>query len=797
MASCSHQEPKPATPAWTYADLNILDPVDASMPSQDLVALYSRMLSSTLQIRLDLLDFTTNPDFDLYVALDYAPGGESLSPTEFSTETEWDILLAIPASGELRVIPSPDHAVKDVGLHVTRDPFLDMLVINLKADKLVPQPDKLLTLTRCQVYTTPPGSTTVSDSLGPSDLMSRITTRAPVFIAFWNSFPAATPAQALRRWNGAHTGPHGDRHGLRNLLKAVEYTQVPVALLDIKSPASLSALDFIGELDYIRNLAERELVLMPDIIPIMSGIPGQPYQPPGWVIEKAAVDSRQIALNFDIPGSQFLYYPGNPKDYLLTGLPDLERKYPFWFIASERDKNSDPSYQAGELTIARWKSIDLASLPIRFLDQNSTQAFPDEQQASANGPSLDVRKALVNLVVDRLSQDEDSFLLLGGNLTRSTWGEPLAARNTLLYLSEHPWVWMMTSHDLLPPHNTPSQETFHEEPSFAPVSYVPYTPQGIPLSSGLTAEQIQAALLDELSRLAPGAVTQQAWESYYSLLSPVYQMPADLAYLRSNYLGQVGYLIAAAQWTTTGIAEICSEIEENICLSDVDWDGLDEIILADKSTYTILEKEGGYIPVAFTKSHDQVHQFIAPSSQFTVGLSDSTLWDYTKGIAGDPSLLRGAYSDTLAGTNTPSWEVFQVQYAKNQVYFRSPNGALIKSFNLTPSGMIASYKTDALVTVQMPVLVNPEDRYLPDWSNNFCSTVLSQAWLWGLCQGSQVIIQTSSEITGYAFSDSYLKMQQPEDPNYAYPPGHFLPFPMGLGLVNSLGEYNIQIEFHQ
>ena len=82
--------------------------------------------------------------------------------------------------------------------------------------------------------------------------------KAPLLLAFWDALPANTPAQLLQRWDGAHTGPYGSRHGLKHLLAAVEEYEVPVALLDLKDPTStLSGLDLIGQIAYIQQLEEQ------------------------------------------------------------------------------------------------------------------------------------------------------------------------------------------------------------------------------------------------------------------------------------------------------------------------------------------------------------------------------------------------------------------------------------------------------------------------------------------------------------------------------------------------------------
>ncbi|HEY5157333.1 MAG TPA: hypothetical protein VII93_05150, partial [Anaerolineales bacterium] len=60
---------------WTYADLRLLDPVDdASTPSTDILAVYTRSIGSDLEVRVDLLDLPLAPDYRLQILLDSLPG---------------------------------------------------------------------------------------------------------------------------------------------------------------------------------------------------------------------------------------------------------------------------------------------------------------------------------------------------------------------------------------------------------------------------------------------------------------------------------------------------------------------------------------------------------------------------------------------------------------------------------------------------------------------------------------------------------------------------------------------------
>jgi hypothetical protein len=118
--------------------------------------------------------------------------------------------------------------------------------------------------------------------------------RAPLALVFWDVFPAATPAQALRRWAGAHTGPNGGRHGLKYILENAGQYGVPVALLDLKTPASLAALDYLGITPQIRSLTSRGLLILPDVA----------YGEPANI---SLGFSRRAAAGFGLPASLFVY----------------------------------------------------------------------------------------------------------------------------------------------------------------------------------------------------------------------------------------------------------------------------------------------------------------------------------------------------------------------------------------------------------------------------------------------------------------------------------------------------------
>lgn len=268
LLACTPPAQPAAAPDWSYADLRALDPPDASQPSYDLLAAYLRLDPERLHIRLDGLDFAELPDFDLYLALDSAPGGARQLPIHAQTAFAWDSLLVIPAHGPpqtLRPIAATYTPLAHSALKIRRDPALDTLEISLDRaalDESGPLPGFPPDL-RLEVYLTPAGALEPADRLPPIRLQASPPAPAQVVLAFWNVLPAKTPLQALRSWDGAHTGPLGGRHGLANLLRAARDAGAPLLLRELSQPAALSALDALGGLPLARAMAASGLLADP------------------------------------------------------------------------------------------------------------------------------------------------------------------------------------------------------------------------------------------------------------------------------------------------------------------------------------------------------------------------------------------------------------------------------------------------------------------------------------------------------------------------------------------------------
>ena len=192
-----------------------------------MIAVYTRSAGLEDHIRLDFLDVPETPSADIFIALDTQPGGaemahlsrldlEALYPEGLvETDIAYDLLLVIPAEGEPGVIdvaevnsldpPQSPHRPRPRARHADRG-----LQPLRPAGELLPAG---LRHPRRGARSRRPGLSPFHRTLIP------IAARH-LLMAFSDVFDATTPAQTLRRWDGAHTGPYGERHGLHPLLDA-------------------------------------------------------------------------------------------------------------------------------------------------------------------------------------------------------------------------------------------------------------------------------------------------------------------------------------------------------------------------------------------------------------------------------------------------------------------------------------------------------------------------------------------------------------------------------------------------
>lgn len=715
---------------WTYADLRSLDVADAVPPSADILAVYGRDLTLNTQpalldrlfpylqvdqrsqIRLDILDLPIHGEADIYLALDHTAGGTKELPLDAKAEVEWDTLIKLPATGSLQILDASGNPQPDLGLQVMRDPVMDTITLNLNAAAL----NQAASLgVKGQIFTTLAGSRIIQDQSSPFSTGDPPPGQAHVLFAFWNTFPAYTPAQTLRRWDGAHTGPLGGRHGLYNLLRTARNQAIPLFLLDLKTPTSLSALDYAEGLEFVRGMAAKGNLFVLDWLPSLPL--AEEFQ------ARLLAESRHIGQEFGLTVGNFIYAPISA---------DLSGGYQVVF--TPQIGNQQAIY--AELTPVkpiRWK--DRITIPI-------PSDLPNDQ-ATLNGPSLELRRVLIqNALANAESSNNPQILILGGDLPQSTWGEPQRARATFAYLREHPWIKFMDTNALL---------TMQPEPGEPP------SQQRAPLNPK------ESEIITGLMNAPEGQLSQAALDAYLALHAPFSSSSPELGALRDNYLGVVSMLLAAAEWETEPYAGVD-------CSRDLDMDDEPECSLASEKIFAIFEPGDASLVFAFARTEIGLHQVVGPTSQFVVGLSDPATWDLSAGLQADPTVIAGAFTDDR--------DPYQVIEGQDTLVFQHKEH--LKKYHLTPSGIRFEYQTTTPSIWEIPLAFDPWKRFHPDWASDYLIKTSKNGFELSVGSGVKVEIEASSELSNHSFNVTQDRMGRQENPNYEYPPGHYLPFPMVL-----------------
>lgn len=480
---------------WKPADLRWLGESSADLPAQyALTAVYTRESAAELQIRLDFLDSLTPADSDLYIALDTQPGGETALPFQTGSPFAWDLTILDPAQGT-PIVFLPGMKTSDRILPtIERDPLLDTAVIHLPREKL---PGNLHPFHLC-VWVTAPGETAPLSSAGPLLSTDAELSSAPVLLAFWNTLPAATPAQALRRWDGAHTGPLGQRHGLKQIITASSQTRLPVVLLDLKTPEALSGLDALGAIPEIQQALAQGLLILPDVI---------------WGDPQAAQESRALsrwaAQRFELPASMLVFGAGSPYPTATAAFAELTDVTHLGAIKTQR----------------------LIPLPGSVYTSGSAALSED---VSPQGPGISLRRALLHTA---LTPDPSDLLVLGGSLPDSLWGDSSIAPVMFNYLAAHPWIKVLNEAALL------------SMPVLSGNTYRCDTRLCLP-----GVQNSSAGTLTDLRAAPQNALTDSAWMLYLTLTQP--SADPNRVNLRKVYLGETETLLAAARWeeaSATGV----------------------------------------------------------------------------------------------------------------------------------------------------------------------------------------------------------------------------------------------------
>ncbi len=746
LSACTPQAQPSPFYEWQFTDVKVLDDDIPSHSDQesspDLLALYLRESDQDLQLRLDFFDLAQIPDFDLYLAFDTTSGGIEI-PTSPQASFAWDLLVRLPATGSIQVFNSQNKPFPDARVQLFRDPILDQLLVSISQEALAPGLPSFKILS----WLTAPGSEQIIDSLPVAHSNKHIAQPVNLLMAFSDSFPAYTPAQALRRWDGAHTGPSGGRHGLVNLLRITENFNVPVLLLDLMNPASLSAMDYLGGLETIRSMQASGQLILPLYAPYLSpGETGVDAQ----LLDIQAMLNQEYTQAFALRQTQLLYSP--------TCLAPQNSRAKVIFLGP--DCNSQPFADFQTIQPARWKDKILLNLP----------ANPTTQEASLEGPSEVLKKTITNAMLEGQAQSRgDSFkiLVLGGELPASTWGNPQAIRPTLRYLSSRPWLHFLGEHDLL------SLQT---------------SESAVQLQQTQTTSATHSDRLWQAIESAPNNnLALAARQAFLSASNPVFPQPAELPLLRNIYQMQTWQILAAADW-----AESPQTIAS--CGSDRDLDGQLECILASDNLYAVIQPSTGTLTHLFARLVDPIsqlesfHQVIGPSAQLISGLSEASTWKLTEGYQADPAVIQGAFNQPASNYSTA------VQ--AGSILLTSADGLSRMEFSLFQNSLQVAYRSDSAAFTQLaiPLLLDPWERFTPGWWQAYQAECVPGQCAVQSASGIQVLVKAEHPLLPSHFMQTQDWMSSTENPNREQPAGHFLPFPLVVLEIPPVHSFEVRIE---
>ena len=736
---------------WNYSDLKVLDPIDMINPDQDLIAAYARTNNQSLQLAFDFLYLDKNLGKDLYIPLDTNPGGNTQIITNgegyLVSDINWDYLIKITDAGDVTLLNNHYSVVDDTLLFVINDSEQDRIVIDISHTN-IPISDGNV---KFEVLITAAGMNEILDKSVPYSINSPSPARAKVLFAFWNTFSSTTPSQTIRSWAGAHAGPMSSRHGLKYLIDAAARTKSTIILLDLLTPKNISALDYLNVLPRIRNLAITGTLGLPGI-----GVDGK------LIINKSIMDKLSISNATNIIK--------NNTWMLSNDLANLDIKSnPNFYVFLNNINNINKSFFDNGV-------IDYAQLNYKGSHCNLLPSYSNSDPPTSEKLSLECKKLLLSNAYDQPA----STILLGGDFSKSILGDPKTSTEVFSYIASHPWIQVLTIQDLLTVKDDLSGIISNDHRFQSDTSV---TTQHIELETVTSDTKQQNLVSTALLQSPPNQLSDLAWQVYYSLIEPA---SPELQTLHRNYMGQIGLILKAAHW-----ADNPEYIQS--CDLDLDFDGIPECILSNKQIFIIIESDGGYIPFIFTKDDKGIHQVVGPSWEFIVGLGDPSSWDANAGIRSDPAQILGAFQDQLN-----NWKQYTPKISEGKIELYSDSASIHKTIAIQPDQIHIDITNSSQSDLNpiIPLVVDPWQRYTDNWGASYTGTDTPLGFIWGITSRKMVGIYSTNLLNTYKFNQTRMALSKPEDPNFDYLRGHYLPYPMALVEFTQSGNISVVIELN-
>ncbi|MBI4281980.1 MAG: hypothetical protein HY672_00625 [Chloroflexi bacterium] len=526
---------------WKYEDLKALDPWgDSESDVRDLVAVYFQQREWFPYFRVDLLDLQSASKPNLYVAIDYKPGGQrtlSEGGTDLAADTSWDLLLLLSEDGRQSAFDTDYMGHPNYLTRVTLDTELDYVEFALSAEALVGWDGVPLTV---QALVMDSGSTVIVDKTVPASTDSTAG-RGKLVLLFGNMFAGYGP-HAVSWYDGyAFTPPErqGERTGLKYLLDAVETYEVPLTTNDMRVDV-LAANDYLGINDRLRSLAERGLF---DPLPTLTYGYYMPWQPAD-VDAVAFRMARETWNEFGLAQGKVFY----PYEAHLT-LGDLAEikeagyeavyaidKYGLWFgwvndwgnvdevrnwFASSRKIHKVngvlifPGLQ-GFAWDSRWNQVRI--------DSGWHPNHYDSFRGTDDGLYHAWRRMLLDMA---LHPDQEQYITMGTDLMLTSWFLPGEAERSARWIASHPWIEATTLDNLANRNWTPIDHGDLGLPQEQPMDR--YFPWGTGFSSNdYFWQNYYGGISDGHSPLIPAGMEIEGYFDYIPYLRNGQRIPSGM-----------------------------------------------------------------------------------------------------------------------------------------------------------------------------------------------------------------------------------------------------------------------------
>jgi hypothetical protein len=171
-------------------------------------------------------------------------------------------------------------------------------------------------------------------------------------------------------------------------------------------------------------------------------------------------------------------------------------------------------------------------------------------------------------------------------------------------------------------------------------------------------------------------------------------------------------------------------------------------------------------------------------------LGDPLEWRLEFGPFADPQEIPGAFA------GPPGEEqAYDAALQPGVAVFTHPTDGTRKTFRLDGKRLLVRVESSRPVAARLPLALLDRDAYLPGWYARYRAGDLGDpsSLRWELNGGAALVLEAQDarlSLTSFAESLPYLAAS--EDPDFGYPPGHLVPFPLAIVEVESEGSFTLE-----